>query len=150
MPKKFDKEGIAFKKLIKSISSGLNKLPRFKPKEPIVRYEGNYSKAIAEEMLPGSIFTTKSFMSTTPSPKGTANGYADGAASVKYIIHPHKESLARDITQFNAQGETECLYLPGTKFRVVKKYNQKLSQSNSDTKKYLDTLIIELEEYSAT
>jgi hypothetical protein len=120
---------------IELIHSGLAKLPPYDPKDaflvrfvPLSKIRPEGTQAVGDfldKAYPlGETIIERTFLSVSHDVLGTGiwTDLSANKMGVKFIIRAKEKSVARNITHLNTSGESEVLYPPGMKFKVVDKY----------------------------
>lgn len=140
---------------INRINSGLARLPRYKGRanEPLTRLVTLDEDIIINKLNPGDIYSDPAYASVSMSYKGTG-AFRDNSTrfNLKMIVKPTEESMARDIHSLNKAFELEALYPPGSRFRILKKYQQQYETKSLQTgeAETFERWVVELEEVSPT
>ena len=106
--------------MINKIRGALSARPRYKPSEPMSRFIAMPEEWI-ENLKEGGTLQDPAFQSFSRKSQGAGNFSDETFQNVKYILHPSTESVGRDITMLNSQGEYEVLFSPGSKFKIIRK-----------------------------
>lgn len=139
-----EKDKKSYLDAVNDLRTLLSKLPRYKPTEPIARMLED--EKLADIYTVGETYIEPGFSSCSKKSSGTGI-FADKLPSlpIKIIVKPVEKSAARDVSMFNGMGETEVIYPPGMKFKVVRKGREKFEDFHG---REFERWVVEVEEQS--